>query len=95
MLPRREFREESLVEYAEFPSVARPIYRTNRGQLIRQVTSCSASAEYDDCNGNQSYYDETSNSAWSSNDTSVATVDTGVTNFFVGDDPTAYEREFS
>ena len=47
------------------------------GVEVGWTYSCSASAEYDDCNGNQSYYDETSNSAWSSNDTSVATVDKG------------------
>ena len=47
------------------------------GVEVGWTYSCAASAEYDDCNGNQSYYDETSNSAWSSNNTSVATVDTG------------------
>jgi hypothetical protein len=42
--------------------------------LLGSQLSYWSTAEYDDCNGGQSYYDVTSSSTWSSSNTSVASV---------------------
>ena len=45
--------------------------------LAGDAWACACTATYSDCNGYDYYDNETNNSTWSSNDTSVATVDTG------------------
>jgi hypothetical protein len=50
---------------------------SNFNVAVGWAYSCTATAEYDDCNSNQYYYDETSNSTWSSSDASIASVDSG------------------